>query len=100
MKMIFQDFLYPISPILSLVMGAVILTILQCFPEKTLYRIKTGVAIGATIASLIFTAILWNAPAIDPTAPLSSLPWLAAFQRTYTLDTFSQAFFLESTAIW
>lgn len=92
MNMITTHFLFPISPILSLVAAAVGLIGLECLPGLRLNRTKWLVAMIGAIASLLFTLALWTWLPGHAVSGIDSR-WLEEFRNSFLLDSLSIAFF-------
>lgn len=93
MNMIATHFLFPVSPILSLVAAAVGLIGLECLPGLRLRRTKRLMAMVGGIASISFTLSLWTRMADYVVAGEIDSRWLQGFRNSFLLDSLSIAFF-------
>ncbi len=98
MNNLVNQFFVPLSPILAIVLSAIGVTILECFPKVSLQRAKFALSCFGVLCSLACTLFLWREGIGAPTAEaLSVAPtWLAEFHEQYRLDIFSLAFFFAA----
>lgn len=95
--MIINNFLVPVSPVLSLLISALLLIVLEsCFKGEKAKIGKVVVALLGPLASILLISLilpvsLTESIAIDP----SQLPlWLGEFQKSYRFDKLSGGLFL------
>ncbi|MEZ4752266.1 MAG: NADH-quinone oxidoreductase subunit N [Bdellovibrionota bacterium] len=94
MNTLVTQFFFPLSPVLSIVGGAILLTILEFFPEARLQRVKASVAALATLLSIVFTLLLWATGSFEVSSEVvETSGWLLEFKRTYRLDVFTLALY-------
>ncbi|MFM8269315.1 MAG: NADH-quinone oxidoreductase subunit N [Pseudomonadota bacterium] len=95
--MIINEFLVPISPVLSLMLSAILLIVLE-----TIYREEKGrvvkllIALSGPLISILFVS-LFVPVALSQSVALDSTqlsPWLNEFKNSYQLDRLSGALFL------
>jgi NADH-quinone oxidoreductase subunit N len=87
-------FLLPASPVLLLVLTAMILVLLECFPAIAVRPLKFAIALLGVIASLGAIFYLWEIPPqiVVPPGPGAPL-WLSAFAQSYRLDATAILFY-------
>jgi len=94
MSPIIQLFLYPVSPVLALWLAACLLVVLEFFPRLPLGRVKSGIAIGASVLSLFFTYSLWKSGVASGVALSNAeAKWLVEFGLSYRLDHLALSFY-------
>ncbi len=86
-------FLFPVSPIAALVIGAMVLIGAECFPSFKMPRVKLGLAAAFAIASVVLSFCLWRAWPIAPLNAPAEMRWLGEFVKMYRLDPISITFF-------
>lgn len=92
------QFLWPVSPVMALVGGAVLLTALEGFAGIS-SRLKNAVAVIACVASILATLSLWSAGIVtSPIAGDTSPAWLAEFLHSYRLDSMTYALYVTTAA--
>lgn len=96
MNQLVDLFIYPLTPILSILAATIVLVLLECLPKYPLHRLKFFVACVGTIASIVFTLLLWRSGTYSSISPelIEMASWLFEFQQAYLFDAISLAFFL------
>lgn len=94
-----QLFLYPVSPVLALWLAACLIIVLEFFPGLRLQKVKSAIALGAALCSLLFTISLWKAGAggnlleVWGASAQPAAKWITEFLASYRLDNLSLAFY-------